>query len=192
MAKIDALLCGTASLMFAVMPTVVSRPRQQRRAVATGRERADRRVMGVNLVRYRLLMGKDHERPTFPEWLAAAIEARYDSDSAFARAAGVSPSVVSRWVKGELTPTPRALQKIAPALGVNATTLSAIAYPELGGELPESSYQQPRPVHPIARDIDRLLGDESPVPEAERATLAGLLEAVVSPYRRYLRKRRTA
>jgi transcriptional regulator with XRE-family HTH domain len=192
MAKIDALLCDTASRIFAVMPTVMSRPRRQRRAIATGRERADRRVMGVNLIRYRLLVSKDREVPTFPEWLAAAIETRYDSDSAFARAAGVSPSVVSRWVKGELTPTPKALQKIAPALGVNATTLSAIAYPELGGELPESSYQQPRPVHPLARDVDRLLGEDSPVPDAERETLASLVEAVVSPYRRYLRKRRTA
>jgi transcriptional regulator with XRE-family HTH domain len=148
-------------------------------------------VLNVNLVRYRLQVGKDQELPSFPEWLASAIAARYDSDSAFARAAGVSPSVVSRWTRGDLTPTPRFLEKIAPALGVSATTLSAIAYPGLTDQ-PTPAAQEQRPLHPLARDVDRLIGDESPVPEAERATLAGLLEAVVSPYRRHLRKRRTA
>lgn len=173
------------------MPTQVSRPRTRLRAVATGRELATRRVLNVKLVRYRLHVSKDQEVPSFPEWLAEVIAARYDSDSAFARAAGVSPSVVSRWTKGDLTPTPRFLEKIAPALGVSKTTLTAIAYPGLASE-PVVAPREERPIHALARDVDRLLGEESPVPEAERATLAGLLEAVVSPYRRYLRKRRTA
>ena len=188
MAKIKPFAMRQRTSIFACMPTQVSRPRTRLRAVATGRELPSRRVLNVNLVRYRLQVGKDQKLPSFPEWLSGAIAARYDSDSAFARAAGVSPSVVSRWTKGDLTPTPRFLEKIAPALGVSKTTLTAIAYPGLSGEQVEPIAE--RPIHALAREIDRLIGEESPVPEAERATLAGLLDAVVSPYRRYLRKRR--
>lgn len=147
-------------------------------------------MLSVNVIRYRLRVSKGSDLPAFPEWLTAAIEARYETDSAFARAAGVSPSAVSRWTKGELRPTPKILERIAPALGVSAQTLSAIAYPELGSDIPEASYQPPKLAHPLALDVERLLAEESPVPSDERATLANLIEHVVKPYRRYLRKRR--
>jgi transcriptional regulator with XRE-family HTH domain len=145
----------------------------------------------VKVVRYCLRVSKDRPLPTFPEFLAQAIDARFDSDSAFARAAGVSPSAVSRWVKGELRPTPPMLERISRALGINVNTLSAIAYPELAAA-PEMTYEPPAAQHPLVRELERLLAEDSPVPAGDRDTLHRVIDSVLQPYRRYLKGRRRA
>lgn len=157
---------------------VVSRPTFTR---YVGRGQRSRRL-NVGVIRYRLRVGK-----TFSEVLSEAIEEWYASDSDFARRAGVSSSAVSRWVAGTVIPTVPTLEKIAPYLRLPAAALISIAYPGTGSNAggPATKLH-----HPLALDVDRLLGEESPVPEDERATLATLLEHVVSPYRRHLRRRR--
>lgn len=165
------------------MPSRMSAPPQVKRAVARGQGRD---AIKVQLVRYRLRMS-EQELPTFAEFLAAAIpRAHYATPTDFARTAGVHPSIVSRWLKGD-RPTLRLLERIAPYLRVSVRQLVAVAYPG------EDEYQPDAPApHPLALDIERLLADDSPVPDAERATLATLIEHVVAPYRRYLRKRRAS
>lgn len=165
------------------MGSRLSAPPLVKRAVA--RSGHGRRI-NVGVVRYRLRVSKP---PTFPELIADAIEQWYASDSDFARRAGVSSSAVSRWIAGTAVPTVPTLEKIAPHLRIDAPTLIAIAYPGTGtpARLPVA-----QPLHPLARDIDRLLDEKSGVPAEKREALATLIEHVVAPYRHHLRKRRAS
>lgn len=165
------------------MPSRLSGPPQVKRAVARG---GGRRSINVQVVRYRLRMS-EQGLPSFPEFLLDAIRrAHFATPTDFARAAGVHPSVVSRWVKGE-RPTLRLLERVAPTLRVSVRQLVSVAYPGEDEFVPDG----PAP-HPLALDIERLLAADSPMPDAEREVLATLIEHVVSPYRRYLRKRRAS
>lgn len=159
---------------------VISRPTFRK---YVGRQQHGRRL-NVGVIRYRLRVGK-----TFPELLSEAIESWYASDSDFARRAGVSSSAVSRWIAGLAVPTVPTLEKIAPYLRLPAAALIAVAYPGTGSVAADPTAV---PIHPLAVDVDRLLSEESPLPEDERATLATLLEHVISPYRRHLRRRRAS
>jgi len=164
------------------MANRLSGPPTVKRSVARGHHG---KRLNVGVVRYRLQMSKQ-ELPSFPEFLADAIKrARFETPTDFARAAGVHPSVVSRWLKGE-RPSARLLERVAPTLRVSVKQLLAIAYP--GADEPEAP--ESHALHPLALDVERLLSEESPVPPDERATLATLLEHVVSPYRRHLRRRK--
>lgn len=119
--------------------------------------------------------------------LAEAITEHYDSDADFARQAGVSSSAVSRWVSGQTVPSVAMIERIAPWLRVPASTLIAIVHPQLVGV--EGDDQQRS--HPLARELDRMLDDASPVPIDERQVLETIVDRVVAPYRRHFRRRRT-
>ncbi len=135
-------------------------------------------------------MSKGDELPSFPVFLANAIEELYPNPSAFARAAGVSPSAVSRWLSGELRPTPKTLERIAGALKVPPKILSVIAYPELATADAAANYVAPARVHPLVKNLAQLLAEDSPVPEVERDTLERVVESVIQPYLRHLKGRR--
>lgn len=135
-------------------------------------------------------VSKGNELPSFPVFLASAIEALYPNPSAFARAAGVSASAVSRWLSGELRPTPKTLERIAGALKVPTATLSAIAYPELATGDAVPTYVAPARVHPLVRNLEALLDPASTLSPMERDTLERLVGAVVQPYLRHLKGRR--
>lgn len=47
-----------------------------------------------------------------------------------------------------------------------------------------------QPDHALARELAKMLDDDSPVPAEKREMLAQLVDAVMSPYRTYLRKRK--
>lgn len=67
---------------------------------------------------------------TFGRWLDAAIVNRgYRSARAFALDAGLDPSLVNRWIRGEVVPTAANLQKAAPALRIPEADLFAAAFP---------------------------------------------------------------
>ena len=128
--------------------------------------------------------------PSFPEFLAEMIAALFPNPSAFAKAAGVSPSAVSRWLSGELRPTPKTLERLAGPLQTPIATLTAIAYPELAIQNGAPRPVAPVPVHPLVRDLARLLAEDSPVPSTERDTLERVVESVIQPYLRHLKARR--
>lgn len=74
------------------------------------------------------LVGDDAGR--FGRWLADAVTvAGYRSVRAFALAAGLDPSLVNRWIRGEVVPTAANLQKAAPALHMSEADLFAVAFP---------------------------------------------------------------
>ena len=124
----------------------------------------------------------------FGDYLREAIlAAGYPTPTHFARAVGTDPSVVLRWLSGDQRPTIRSIERIAPVLGKTINELVVAAYPDrLSGQATTA------PVgHPLARELARMLADDSPIPHEDREALATVLDRILEPYRRLLRRRRS-
>ena len=106
---------------------------------------------------YRLRMSK-RGADQFGRYLAnyVAQSDRFPHPTALARAAGISPAAVSRWINSKERPTPRLLEKLAPVMGVEPAELFAIAYPEIAGA--ESG--PPEPLPRVIQQIVGVLADE--------------------------------
>lgn len=63
----------------------------------------------------------------FGRWLAERLRGREWTNSDLARRMGTSPSVVSRWVRGERVPDPESCDKIADVLGVDVDLVLTLA-----------------------------------------------------------------
>jgi transcriptional regulator with XRE-family HTH domain len=126
----------------------------------------------------------------FGTYLRDAIQAAgFATPTHFARVVGTDPSVVLRWISEEQRPTIRSIERIAPVLGRSINDLVRAAYPDrLGATEPTLGSR----LHPLAYDVGRILSDDSPVPADERRALESVLERVLDPYRRELRRRRLA
>lgn len=126
-------------------------------------------------------MRKPEPLPAFPEYLRQAIPGMgYQTPTEFARAAGISSSVVSRWLNGQVRPDVPLLERVAPYLGAKLSTLVRIAYPEIDEGLP---IEEAAPLHPLAAELQRRLGPQSNLPTDERDILARIVDSVLAPYR---------
>lgn len=81
----------------------------------------------------------NRDTPTVPRWplasrLDAAIRARYPTYTACARAAGLSPSQIVAYVRGQSAPTAPSLAKLLSALGLESA--EALVRREPPGALP--------------------------------------------------------
>jgi hypothetical protein len=45
--------------------------------------------------------------------------------------------------------------------------------------------------HPLVHDLARVLADDSPIPRADREALETVLDRMLEPYRRLLRRRKS-
>ncbi len=117
----------------------------------------------------------------------AILAARFPTPTHFARAVGTDPSVVLRWLSEEQRPTITSIERIAPVLGKSINELVVAAYPDRLGGPPASVPPTPRLVHELAR----MLADDSPIPQADRAALETVLDRMIEPYRRLMRRRRS-
>lgn len=139
------------------------------------------------------------QEPNFADVLRASIERHYDGNQgAFARAAGVAPASVSRWLGG-LIPSQENVEQIAPyvldAKGhpIPASRLNHIARPGLAPARGERVVYLDRPqraLHQFALEADGLLADDGPLTPQERKDLSVLLDSLLRPYRRRLGKRK--
>jgi transcriptional regulator with XRE-family HTH domain len=126
-------------------------------------------------------MRKPEPLPGFPDYLRQAITGMgYETPTEFARAAGISSSVVSRWLNGHVRPDIPLLERIAPHLGTKLSTLVRIAYPEIDEGLPLA---EAPPLHPLAAELQRRLGPESTLSDDEREVLTRIVDSVLTPYR---------
>lgn len=165
----------------------VRTPRRTKRPATQGEQRQGYRSLGPTVIRYGLRVSKDDR--TFAKVLSDVIDRYYESDSDFAASAGVSSASVSRYVSGQSIPSPKTIDKLAPHMRMSVERLRAIVYPS--GATAEPTHGE-LDWHPLALDLNRLLGGGSTVPAAERSTLETLVGAVMTPYRRYLRNRKSA
>lgn len=126
-------------------------------------------------------MRKPEPTPAFPEYLRQAIPRMgYETPTAFARAAGISSSVVSRWLNGLVRPDVPLLERIAPHLGAKLSTLVRIAYPEIDEGLPTEAAST---LHPLAAELQRRLGPQSTLPEDQQEVLTRIVDSILAPYR---------
>jgi transcriptional regulator with XRE-family HTH domain len=133
-------------------------------------------------------MASGKPAPGFGVYLKEAIlAARFPTPTHFARAAGTDPSVVLRWLSEEQRPTIRSIERIAPVLGRSINELVLAAYPDrLSGPVPDAPVS-----HPIVHELSRMLADDSPIPRADREALETVLDRMIDPYRKVLRRRRS-
>lgn len=120
----------------------------------------------------------------FGPWLRARIsDAGYRSPSAFARAMGADPSLVLRWVNGDVTPTPDALAKAAQQLKI---PFEDVLYRAFGSTGPPKG----REIPPILVEFLHMLADDSPLDAVEQERIRVILDAVAAPLREKMRKAR--
>jgi len=117
----------------------------------------------------------------------AILAARFPTPTHFARAVGTDPSVVLRWLSEEQRPTIRSIERIAPVLGKSINELVLAAYPDRL-DVPARDVAE---THPLVHELARLLADDSPVPRADREALETVLDRMLDPYRKVLRRRRS-
>lgn len=126
-------------------------------------------------------MRKQAATPDFPEYLKEAITRMgYQTPTDLARAAGISPSVVLRWTKGETRPLVPLLERVAPHLGTKLSTLVRIAYPEIDNGIP---LEDAPALHPLAAELQRRLGPQSTLNADEQDVLTRIIDSVLAPYR---------
>lgn len=117
----------------------------------------------------------------------AILAARFPTPTHFARAVGTDPSVVLRWLSGEQRPTVRSLERVAPVLGKSMNELVVAAYPDrVNGPVPAAPT-----LPPVVHELSRMLAADSPIPPADRAALETVLDRMIEPYRKLMRRRRT-
>jgi transcriptional regulator with XRE-family HTH domain len=122
----------------------------------------------------------------FGAYLKEAIRAAgFPTPTHFARAAGTDPSVVLRWLSEEQRPTIRSIDRIAPVLGRTINELVVAAYPDrLAAAEPAEST--------LVAELAGMLAADSPIPEADRRALETVLDRMIEPYRKVMRRRRSA
>jgi transcriptional regulator with XRE-family HTH domain len=137
---------------------------------------------------YAVLMSPPRPAVGFGGYLKDAIHAAgFPTPTHFARAVGTDPSVVLRWLSEEQRPTIRSIERIAPVLGKTINELVVAAYPDRVG------VSAPAPqVPPLAQELARMLADDSPIPEPDRQALETVLDRMLDPYRKIMRRRRSA
>jgi transcriptional regulator with XRE-family HTH domain len=119
----------------------------------------------------------------------AILAAHFPTPTHFARAVGTDPSVVLRWLSEEQRPTIRSIERIAPVLGKTINEMVRAAYPDRLGEDTPATLPH---LHPMAYELGRMLAPDSPIPEIDRQALETVLDRMLEPYRKVLRRRRSA
>jgi transcriptional regulator with XRE-family HTH domain len=102
-------------------------------------------------------------RSAFAEWLSATMQSRNMSQAEVAREVGVADAQVSRWRRGQVTPSVRYLQQLATSFDVPRVQLERMA-----------GY----PVAEAGEDVDPELAAEI---EAHGARLRRLMEEQLAP-----------
>jgi transcriptional regulator with XRE-family HTH domain len=108
--------------------------------------------------------------------------AGYATPTALARDAGLTPSMLGRWIYGKNLPTAAALRKVAPLLGVPVGDLIAAAYPT--GDQPDLSppreiIRPPDVPMTLGRQVDAWLHPESDLSPRGRDHLRKLINAAI-------------
>lgn len=133
---------------------------------------------------------KDRE-PTEFGWYLQRKMAEHDpplNQTELALRTGVSQSTVSRWIYSPGRPETDKLQLLADVLGVDHGELLVAA----GHGRPAETAAEVPPAHRLARELDAMLADTSPIPADKRAVLETFIDQVLETYRPLMRRRRSA
>lgn len=139
--------------------------------------------------------GDRHQPTEFGNWLLVQMANAGLTQSELARQTGLAQATISRWIYHPGRPDPDKLNQLARALGVNALELHRRA-----GHLAPEANERPGKVvsaeplnwPPIAAEIRAMLADDSPIGATDRDALATILDRVIDPYRRRMRRRKVS
>lgn len=133
-------------------------------------------------------MGQQGQSVGFGVYLRDAIHAAgFDTPTQFARAVNTDPSVVLRWLSEEQRPTIRSLERVAPTLRKSINEMVNAAYPD---RLGDSARPPGVTLHPLGYEVGRMLSPDSPISPPDREALVAVLNRMLGPYRRDMRRRR--
>ncbi len=147
----------------------------------------------VALVNVETTPAWDHDR--FRQYVLKAATAagfQFETTADLSRLIGINRSILSKWFRGTEQLGMENLRRLAAATKAPLTDLLILAgrsgTEEISRLEPPQAAELP---HPLAREISHMLADDSPIPEDERALLERLIDRVVAPERRWMRRRRT-
>jgi transcriptional regulator with XRE-family HTH domain len=125
-------------------------------------------------------------QPTRFGWylLGAMDDAGFDRATSLAEAMGTSRSNVSRWIYDDIRPTTDTCRALAAILGREYVEVL-----EFAGHGTPTGTPSPRPMDPLAMELDQMIGVGSPLPDEEQQYLRDMTERLISPYRRKTRRR---
>jgi transcriptional regulator with XRE-family HTH domain len=132
------------------------------------------------------------EPTSFGCWLLELMrDAGFEQQSDLVKAAGVSPSTVSRLINsGTYTPDIRTLDRVAAALNVATLDLVAVrtgAEPPMVKPSAEASFA----ANPLVSELQQMLAPDSPLSPDDRQYVVSVVSRVIEPYRRAMRRRKT-
>jgi hypothetical protein len=134
-------------------------------------------------------VGQRGQSVGFGDYLRDAIHAAgFATPTQFARAVNTDPSVVLRWLSEDQRPTIRSLERVAPMLGKTINEMVDAAYPDRLGDAGRPPGVTA--LHPLGYEVGRMLASDSPISVNEREALLAVLNRMLEPYRRDMRRRR--
>lgn len=109
-----------------------------------------------------------------------------------ARLAKIQPSLFSKWFAGEEQPSVKSLEKLAPVIKAPLPELLVLACRVRAEDLGMDAAPEAPSVldHPLARELDALLAEDSPLPIEDRQAIEVFMERYLEPYRRAMKTRR--
>ncbi|MBM0275366.1 helix-turn-helix domain-containing protein [Micromonospora tarensis] len=120
---------------------------------------------------------------------AANADAGLQRVADISRATGTKPSVYSKWFAGTEQPSVSSLEKLAPVIKAPLPELLVLACRVRAEDLGmESAPEAPEVLgHPLARELDAMLAEDSPLTAAERSEIEGFFDRYLEPYRRAMK-----
>jgi transcriptional regulator with XRE-family HTH domain len=135
-------------------------------------------------------VGQQQQPVGFGDYLRNAIHAAgFATPTQFARAVNTDPSVVLRWLSGDQRPTIRSLERVAPKLGKSINEMVGAAYPDRVGDAAPATGER---LHSLGYEVGRMLASDSPISAEDREALTAVLNRMLEPYRRDMRRRNRA
>lgn len=127
-----------------------------------------------------LHVSSDWDAARFREYVIdRARKARVASDqNSLSKLTGIDTGLLGRYFRGETQPGPANLRKIQAK--VPGTTMQELLV--LAGRAASSEFEAPRINHPRAVEVERLLGEKSPLPQEEQDLLDEMLQRVLAKY----------
>jgi hypothetical protein len=184
--------CGRNSCSYSKIPRLLTRfalVTATANGSKTGKNTGEVRSHFQGPIRYDWRVGQQGQSVGFGEYLRDAIQAAgFATPTHFARTVNTDPSVVLRWISEEQRPTIRSLERVAPRLGKTINEMVGAAYRDrLTDEIPPPTAH----LHPLGYEVGRMLAEDSPITPDDRRALAAVLDRMLEPYRRDMRRRRS-
>lgn len=141
-------------------------------------------------------MRKGSDEPTEFGYFVMAKMAEHDpplSQAELARRTGVGQATISRWIFSPGRPNSEKLRLLANTLGVDYTQLLTIAGYGAPSEDITDALSELRPeVDPLSGELSAMLAPGSALSDEDRAFLRHTVDRLIDPYRRTMRRRRSA